>query len=147
MDLEWTRDRPARWDADKQRIIGSAPAGIFDARFTRLEEGDSLPGEWWRIVENGKTVGFAWLDIVWGDAEVVLATDPGARGRGVGTFALKELEREAHERGLNYLYNTVRPNHPDREKVSRWFVKRGFEASEDGGLMRTVTAHGTAGLS
>ncbi len=141
MAFKWIRDRPARWDADKQRIIGSAPAGIFDARFSRLSEGESLHSQWWRVVEDGKTLGFGWLDIVWGDAEVVIATAPEARGRGVGTFALEQLEHEAHHQGLMYLYNTVRPHHPDRDAVTRWFAARGFEASSDGALMRTVTTH------
>lgn len=142
MTLEWTPDRPAHWDATKARIIGSAEPGIFDARFARLENGDPLPGEWWRVDAGGETVGYAWLDTVWGDAEIVLATAEDARKKGVGTFALDHLEREARERGLNYLYNTVRPNHPQREEVTAWLEARGFEGSNDGSLLRAVATRG-----
>ena len=75
---------------------------------------------------------------MWGDAEILLATDPEHRGQGVGTFVLEHLEHEAKERGLNYVYNTVRPTHPDREAVTAWLEKRGFEPSEDGSLLRAV---------
>lgn len=142
MSLAWIKDKPARWDADKARIIGDAPAGIFDARFARLAQGAPLPSEWWRVEDDGKTVGFAWLDTVWGDAEIVLATAADARGKGVGTFALDHLEHEARDRGLNYLYNTVRPSHPDRDEVSGWLQERGFNASEDGSLLRAVANRG-----
>ena len=142
MSLTWNAEKHAVWDANKRRIIGGAPPGIFDARFARLEEGDGLPCDWWRVDEDGRPVAYAWLDAVWGDAEVVLAVDEAARGHGVGTFALDHLEREARERGLNYLYNTVRPTHPERETVGAWFQERGFAGSEDGSLMRAVATRG-----
>jgi GNAT superfamily N-acetyltransferase len=142
MTLHWHPDRPARWDADKARIIGDAEPGIFDARFNRLKSGDPLPGEWWRVADDGDTVGYGWLDIVWGDAEIVLATAPDARHKGVGTFTLDHLEHEARERGLNYLYNTVRPSHPRRKEVSAWLEARGFNPSEDGSLLRAVANRG-----
>jgi GNAT superfamily N-acetyltransferase len=139
MALKWTAETRPTWDTDKARIIGGAPAGVFDARFGRLNEGDSIPGQWWRVEDDGKTVGYGWLDVVWGDAEITLATAEEARGKGVGTFIVDKLEAECHERGINYLYNTVRPTHPDGEAVTRWLEKRGFEASEDGSLFRAAT--------
>lgn len=142
MAYSWKHEKPARWDDEKARIIGAAEPGIFDARFSRLAPGDPLPGEWWRVDDGGEAVGYGWLDIVWGDAEVVVATDPAAQRRGVGTFALDHLEREARERGLNYLYNTVRPAHPRREDVTAWLEGRGFQASEDGSLLRAVADRG-----
>ena len=138
MNLEWIRESPARWDQDKQRIIGDAPTGIFDRRYRELAMGTLLPGEWWRVEEGGRVVGYGWLDVVWGDAEILLASDPEARGRGVGGFALDRLEKEARSRGLNYIYNVVRPTHPNAKELSAWLEKRGFEPSEDGSLMRAV---------
>ncbi|MEZ5978814.1 MAG: GNAT family N-acetyltransferase [Planctomycetota bacterium] len=142
MELTWNSENPARWDAPKQRIIGSAPAGIFDSRFTELTTGAPLSGDWWRIDADGKPVGYAWLDAVWGDAEITVAVDESAREKGIGTYTLDNLERVAREKGLNRLYNTVRPNHPDRAKVSSWFEKRGYSASADGSLMRAVATRG-----
>lgn len=137
---EWVHEAPAYWDADKQRIIGEAAPGIFDARFRRVRAGEMLPGDWWKVVDaGGRTLGFGWLDVVWGDAEITLATDPRAEKSGVGTFILEHLEAEAKERGLNYLYNLVRPNHPSKEAVSAWLARRGFAGSEDGSLFRAVT--------
>lgn len=138
MALSWIHESPAKWDAAKARLIGRAPAGIFDARYADASEGDLVPGEWWRVEENGRTIGYGWLDVNWGDAEVLLATDPEARGRGVGTFILLNLEAEAFARGLNYLYNVIRPTHPEREQVAEWLAERGFVASEDGRLLRAV---------
>jgi N-acetylglutamate synthase-like GNAT family acetyltransferase len=138
MTLQWIEESPAYWDADKSRLIGRAPAGIFDVRFQRCEPGELLPATWWRVELDGKTVGYGWLDVVWGDAEILLATDPEVRGQGVGTFILEQLEAEAQKRGLNYLYNIVRPTHPNRDQVAGWLVSRGFEESDDGSLFRAI---------
>ncbi|MBX3271775.1 MAG: GNAT family N-acetyltransferase [Sandaracinaceae bacterium] len=138
MTLSWIRERNAVWNADKARIVGRAPAGIFDTRYGKLEEGDLVPAEWWRVEDDGRTVAYGWLDVNWGDAEILLATEPEARGRGVGTFVLKHLELEARARGLNYMYNLVRPTHPHGEQLTAWLVRRGFEAARDGRLVRSV---------
>ena len=142
MALDWIREKPARWDDDKQRIVGDAPPGVFDRRYSTLEIEQLIPGEWWRVEEGDKIVGYGWLDVVWGDAEILLATDPSAQGHGVGSFALDRLEAEARSRGLNYLYNVVRPNHPDAPAISAWLEKRGFKASEDGSLLRALVPRG-----
>ena len=72
--LSWSKEESPRWDADKKRIVGSMPKGVFDVRYAELAEGDVVPGEWWRVEDDGAVVGFGWLDIVWGDAEILLAT-------------------------------------------------------------------------
>jgi ribosomal protein S18 acetylase RimI-like enzyme len=137
--MKWIQETTARWDSNKKRIIGDAPAGVFDRRYAELSEGDLVPGEWWRVEDdNGAVVGYGWLDIVWGDAEILLATDSKFRGRGVGTFILNSLENEVRTRGVNYLYNVVRTTHPERDRVTGWLKKRGFEASEDGSLRRSI---------
>lgn len=138
MSLEWIRESPAKWDESKERIVGNAPPGIFDRRYRELEKGEMVPGEWWRVESDGKVVGYGWLDVVWGDAEILLATEPESRGRGVGGFILGQLEKEARARGLNYVYNVVRPTHPQAKELTAWLEKRGFEASEDGSLMRAI---------
>lgn len=138
MTLRWIHESPAVWDADKARIVGDAPEGIFDTRYRDATTGDLVPGEWWRVEEDGEAVGYGWLDVVWGDAEILLATAPDAQGRGVGTFILEHLEGEARTRGLNYLYNVVRATHPKADEVTAWLKKRRFTASEDGRLLRGV---------
>ena len=138
MTKVWRKESTPRWDADKARIVGGAPVGVFDARYKELEVGSLVPGSWWRVEDGDATVGYGWLDVVWGDAEILVATDPSAQGQGVGTFILAHLEEEAASLGLNRLYNIVRPTHPDKAKVSAWLAKRGFLANEDGSLFRTV---------
>jgi GNAT superfamily N-acetyltransferase len=138
MSLEWIREHPALWDSDKTRIVGGAPAGIFD--FGHVETGAPLAGEWWRVDDDAATAAYAWIDTVWGDAEMLLAVDPAHQGRGVGTFVLDRLEEEAGRRGLNYLYNVVRPSHPDRERITAWLEARAFELTFDGILRRKVSA-------
>lgn len=147
MSLDWIRESPARWDADKARIVGSADIGIFDSRYARCTEGALVPGEWWRVEDSGRVVGYGWLDTVWGDAEILLATDAGERGRGVGTFTLDHLEAEARARGLNYLYNLVRPTHPRPRELTAWLERRGFRADEDGRLLRAVVKPAQIGAS
>ena len=136
--MKWIKEGTTSWDRDKKRIVGDAPVGVFDRRYADLAEGDIVPGEWWRVEDDGTVVGYGWLDIVWGDAEILLATAPDARGRGVGSFIIKELENEARRHGVNYLYNVVRTTHPDAAKVSAWLEKHGFKASEDGSLRLRV---------
>lgn len=138
MSFEWIAENPPYWDADKARLVGDAPQGIFDTRYSMLKPGDLVPGTWFRAEETGNVVGYGWLDVNWGDAEILLATTGDARGRGVGTFILDQLEREAHRRGLNYLYNLVRPTHPEADTVTAWLQKRGFSPDADGRLQRPV---------
>jgi len=138
MALEWTLEQPALWDADKALIVGAEDPGVFDRRFKQCRLGDLVPGTWWRVTDHGKTIGYGWLDAVWGDAEVSLATAGDVRGRGVGSFIMQNLEREARRRDLLYIYNSVRPTHPDRERVTAWLKKRGFQGSEDGSLLRAL---------
>ena len=134
MAREWIHENPAYWDAPKQSVVGGTDEGVFaPAEHT---EGDLVPGDWWRVEDDGAVVGFGWMDLNWGDAEILLAVAPDARGKGVGTYILDRLEEEARARGLNYLYNVVRPSHPDREGITAWLNKRGFERSHDDETLR-----------
>ena len=138
MQRRWIHENPAVWTADKARIVGRAREGIFDGRYAAAKEGDLVPGAWWRVEDDGRTVAFGWMDVVWGDAEILLATDPTERNKGIGSFVLEHLADEAHKRGLNYLYNVIRPTHPEPEAVSAFLIKRGFAPSEDGRLLRSI---------
>ncbi len=137
MAWQWIHERPARWDRAKASIVGGAPAGTFPVEGRR--EGDLLPDEWWRVEDGGAVVGYGWMDESWGEAQILLAVDPQAQRRGVGTFILDQLEREALKRGFRYLTNVVPPTHPNGPAVTEWLEKHGFRASEDGReLRRTV---------
>ena len=144
MKLAWIREPAPRWDADKARILGAAPPGTF--KLAPLPSGDLIPGEWWRVEQDGAVAGYGWMDTTWGDAEVLLAVDPAARQQGIGGFILDQLEKEAATRGLNYLYNVVRPDHPERERLTRWLEQRRFTRADDDRLMRRVrdAARGTS---
>jgi len=137
MTLSWIREDTPRWDAGKQAIVGGAPAGALDVR--RFTTGDLVPGEWFRVEDGGKTVGYGWMDCTWGDAEVTLAVDPRRQRAGIGAFIVEHLRKEAAARGVNYLYNAVRPTHPERDAVTRWLTAQGFEPSGDGLLKRRVS--------
>lgn len=131
-DLTWSHEASPTWDADKQRVIGSAPAGALDVSYA---DGAALPGDWWAArTSDGVPVGYGWLDATWGgDAEILLAVDPSAQQQGVGTFVIGRLEREAGARGLNYVYNTVRDTHPQRDDLHDWLAVRGYRGSQSGG--------------
>ena len=134
MRLAWTRESPPVWDADKDRIVGGAPPGVF--KIGAQAPGAVVPGDWWRVSADGRTVGFGWMDYSWGDAEILLAVDPAEQDAGVGTFILDRLEGEAAKRGINYLYNVVAPTHPDRAALEHWLRRRGFVPSGDGSLLK-----------
>lgn len=138
MGLRWLRDAPPYWDADKARIVGDVPAGVFGGAFARHREGDLLPNDWWRVEKDGHIVGYGWMDVSWGDAEILLAVAPEARKQGIGSFILERLEVEARVRGLNYLYNVLRSTHPEHDEVRAWLRERSFMTAEDGRLHRAV---------
>jgi len=136
MALTWVREDTPRWDAAKQTILGGAGEGALEV--PKLSPGDLAPGEWFRVEADGTPVGYGWMDCTWGDAEITLAVDPQHRSQGVGAFIVHHLEQEAVARGVNYLYNAVRPTHPDRVRVTRWLEGLGFQPSGDGLLKRRV---------
>lgn len=134
--MDWIQETPPHWDSNKKRIVGGAE--VFSIS---KSEGDLVEGDWWRVEEDGKVVGYGWMESTFGDAEILLAVDSEARGHGVGTFILDQLEKEAHKQGLNYLYNVVPKNHPDKETVSQWLQKRKFApAGEDGETLKRSVA-------
>lgn len=139
MALTWTHETPAHWNADKARLVGEAPAGTFDSRYRALKPGALAPGEWWRVEDGGAVVGYGWMDVgSFGDAEILLATDPKRTRKGVGTFILEHLDAEARARGLSYLTNVVRPTHPTPKETALFLEKRGFVSQDDGRLVRPV---------
>jgi GNAT superfamily N-acetyltransferase len=135
MGLSWVRDSRPVWDADKQRVIGGAPPGALDLHH---EPGAGVPGDWWCAQDDdGTVVGYAWLDSTWGgDAEVLLAVDPSAQNRGVGTFLLSHIEQEAARQGVNYVYNKVRATHPDHDGLHDWLAVRGYEGGNTADVLR-----------
>lgn len=139
MSFEWIQENPAHWDERKSVIIGDAPAGIF--QIGPHEMGELIPGDWWRVEAEGTVVGYGWMDCTWGDAEILLAVAPEARRKGVGSFILDQLEREAAAHGINYLYNVVRSTHPDHAEITAWLEHRNFARSSDGWHRKQV-GHG-----
>lgn len=134
--LSWVYEEDPRWDDDRRRVFATVPAGVF-ASASRVR-GERLGSDWWRVERDGRVVGYGWLDDVWGDAEILLAVEGGARDSGVGSFALRHLEDEAAARGLNYVVNVVRETHPQREQVTGWFLAHGFAGTDDGRLRKRV---------
>jgi GNAT superfamily N-acetyltransferase len=134
--MQWIHESPPRWDPTKAAILGASPA-VFGGLLGR-QVGDLISGEWWRVEDDAAVVGYGWLDHTWGDAEILLAVAPAARQRGVGTFILDGLEREAAARGLNYMFNVVPKAHPDPKGFTRWLASRGFEPAHDDLYRRRV---------
>lgn len=135
---EWIHESPAQWDREKSRLIAGAAPGIFDPRLLDRPLGSLLPGDWWRAEDHGEVVGYGWMDLIWGDAEILLVVDARARGRGIGSWILDRLEQEAFASGVRYMYNQIRVTHPDLDAVQRWLEGRRFVASGDGRLLRAV---------
>ena len=134
--LTWVREESPVWDTGKVRVIGGAPPGAFVLGFAN---GDELPGDWWSAQDpDGSVVGYGRLDTTWGgDAEILLAVDPGRQESGIGTFILARLEEEAARRGINYVHNRIR-DHERRDLVHDWLIVRGFRGPVDGDLRKRV---------
>lgn len=135
-DLTWIHEDTPVWNADKARVIGGAPAGVF-ALNTR--DGDHLPGEWWAVHDAaGLVVGYGRLDTGRdGNGDVLLAVALDRQQRGIGSFILKRLEEEAAIRGVAYIHNRIR-EHPERDLVHDWLVVRGFRGPVSGDLCKRV---------
>jgi N-acetylglutamate synthase-like GNAT family acetyltransferase len=138
MGLRWLHETPPYWDADKARIVGEADPAVFGHALSGHALGDLLPNDWWRVEKDGRVVGYGWMDVNWGDAEILLAVAPEARKQGVGTFILDRLEDEARTRGLNYLHNVLRSTHPAHDEVDAWLRQRSFTTADDGRLHRAI---------
>jgi GNAT superfamily N-acetyltransferase len=134
--LTWIKDDDPRWDADRDRVFGTVGPEVFPG--LARGSGEQLPGDWWRVQDGDRVVGYGWLDDVWGDAEILMAIEEPARGTGAGSFTLAHLEEEARSRGLNYVLNVVRDTHPQRAAVTDWFLAHGFSGTEDGALRKQV---------
>jgi len=134
MSLEWIHENPPQWDTRKREIVDGTPDGVFD--LAPFNDGDLLPGEWWRVEQAGEILGYGWMDCTWGDAEILLVVRAAKQRQGVGTFILDHLEREAAVRGLNYLHNVIRPSHPEGQAMAAWLKKRRFEAEHDSERLR-----------
>lgn len=136
MTLRWIHEPVPAWDGDKARVLGGAPAGVFDPG---LATAGVLPGSWWRVERDGQVVGYGWMDVVWGDGQILVAVDADARGQGVGTWILQQLRDEGARLGLRYVSNRVHPQHPEREELTAWLQQRGFEADDEGRLATHVS--------
>jgi GNAT superfamily N-acetyltransferase len=140
--LHWTKEDTPRWDAGKQRMFG--PAELAAVGFDQPAPGEPMANEWWRVSDDDGTVaGYGWLDSEWGDAEITFLVDPSRRGAGIGAFIVNQLEAEAAERGLNYIYNVVPTSHPDPDWMRGWLLAHGFGRGH-GDLRRRVRPVTTA---
>lgn len=136
MTLHWTKEDTPRWDEAKQRLFGAAE--LAATGLDRPADGAPLADEWWRVSDgDGAVLGYGWLDSEWGDAQITFVVDPARRGAGVGAFIVDHLDREAADRGLNYVYNVVPPSHPDPAWMTGWLTSHGFAAGP-GDLRRRV---------
>lgn len=132
--LTWEREARPVWDAEKASIAASAPDGALTLDFA---DGAELPGDWFVAKDGQSVVGFGFLDTTWGgDAEITLVVDAQHQGRGVGTFVMDHLEQEAGARGINYVHNTVRDTHPERDDVHDWLLVRGYKGNEGDASLR-----------
>ncbi|MDD7919231.1 GNAT family N-acetyltransferase [Actinomycetospora callitridis] len=139
MTWQWIAEQEPRWDQGKAAALGDLPPTLFGLGYP--EVGQHLGDTWWRVEDDaGAALGYGRLDDTWGDAEILIVAAPGARGTGVGTFVLENLEREAASRQLNYVYNVVPTRHPDGETVREWLGAHGFTATEVGELRKKVAS-------
>jgi GNAT superfamily N-acetyltransferase len=126
---------------DKARVLGTAPPGVFGF-LGRYGSGSALPGDWWRVTDGTRTLGYGWVDFNWAEGEVLLAVDSACQGEGVGGFILDHLHQEARARGVNYLYNVIPSAHPEPIRLAHWLEKRGYRSHGDLELRVNLSMHG-----
>jgi N-acetylglutamate synthase-like GNAT family acetyltransferase len=136
MAREWRHEDSARWDEAKAAAFGELPPELFGLGAPRI--GDALGGEWWRVEDDGDVVGYGGLDDVWGEAEILVVVAPSRRGGGLGGHILDQLDREASDRHLNYVYNRVAAGHPQAARLVSWLRGHGFAETADGDYRRRV---------
>jgi ribosomal protein S18 acetylase RimI-like enzyme len=130
----WQHQEHPVWDEDKQRVVGGQAAGIFSLSHA---PGQDLADDWWAASDaSGRIVAFGWMDVTWGEAEILLAVEPDARQAGLGSFVLDQLEHEAASRGLNYVCNVVAETHPDHDAICDWLGVRGYQGDAQSGVLR-----------
>ncbi len=134
MTTTWLAEpNPARFDASKEAFFARLPPGSVHVD----RAGELLPGTWWRLEADGEVVAYGWMDITWGDAQILLAVHPEHQRHGYGAAVLDHLEAEAHKAGLSYLFNTIPSDHPDPAAARAFLQAHGFVASGlDGTLLR-----------
>jgi len=134
VSTDWLPEpKPARFDDAKRAFFAQLPDGAVRVQ----PAGELLPGTWWRLEHDGDVVGYGWMDVTWGDAQILLAVHPERQREGLGAVILDHLEAEAHAAGLGYLFNTIPADHPDPEGARAFLTGHGFEASGlDGSLLR-----------
>ena len=98
----------------------------------RLLLGDASLGAAWLIEDAGAVCGYALttycFDLEFGGREAWMTEiwiDEPARGRGIATAALAQLDRELRARGVRALHLQVRPENP----AMRLYDRSGFERS------------------
>jgi GNAT superfamily N-acetyltransferase len=125
---------PARYDDAKRAFFSALPPGAVHVQ----PAGDLLPGRWWRLDDDqGHTVAYGWMDVTWGDAQILLAVHPDHQREGHGAVVLDHLADEAHKAGLSYLFNTIPADHPAPDAARAFLTANGFVASGlDGTLLR-----------
>ena len=136
--LRWVKDDDPRWDADRERVFATVPDGVFRPSCPAAAA-SGCPATGGGSEAGRRVVGYGWLDDVWGDAEILLAVEDGARGTGAGAFALARLE-DGGGRARTELRGQRGPRHPSRPRRSHragsW--RRGFAGTDDGRLRKQV---------
>jgi len=59
MSLKWIHESPPHWDRGKAGIVDNAPTGVFD--LCAHGDGDRLPGEGWRVEQDGSVLAYGWM--------------------------------------------------------------------------------------
>jgi GNAT superfamily N-acetyltransferase len=134
MELIWLREQAPVWDAGKAAVFIADQCGQFSATAT----GVPLANDWWRVQSGSETVAYCRMDCTWGDIEFLIVVRPGSRGKGVGSFALRQLEAESASRGVNYLRTAPPLAAADHIRARRWLLAHGFKAMDGGEYYKRV---------
>ncbi|GEM_PF-5388488 len=128
--MYWIKEDKAIWNENKARIIGSN-IGSFFLDFP--VQSDILPGEWFNLTdENGEIVGYGWINVSEGDAEISVAIDGKYQGRGYGSQIIDNLYREVESLGFEEIIVVVRQENPNASDVVKWAYKNGYVAEWPG---------------
>lgn len=126
----WIKEEKPLWDRNKIKIIGSN-IGCFV--ISDIQEGDKLEGKWFKLTDKyGQIVGYGWIDIIGGEAEISVAVDKKYKGNGYGTQIINNLYTEIKKLGFDEVIAVVREENSNAEDVIRWVYKNGYIAEWPG---------------
>lgn len=119
----WIKEEEPVWDSDKEDIIDCAPQGSFNMG---PKSNGTISGDWWKLVENKRVIGYGWISMISGDAELLIAVRKSEQHKGYGNIILENLEMEASKLKHNKVVAIIQSENINAVNIIYWLDRKGF---------------------